>query len=102
MDIIKTLIIGSGPAGYTACHLCRPYQPQPGHVHRTGNGRTAPWQTTDVEKFSRYPKGIMGPEMMEEFRQQAERFNTDIRFGYVAKVDFSGEIKRSGWMVAKR
>ena len=39
--------------------------------------------------------------MMEEFRQQAERFGTDIRFAMVAKVDFSGETKRSGWMVEK-
>ena len=46
-------------------------------------------QTTDVDNFPGYPAGIMGPEMMEDFRKQAERFGTDIRFGYVSSVDFS-------------
>ena len=93
MDIIKTLIIGSGPAGYTAAIYAARANLSP--VMYTGlemGGQLM--QTTDVENFPGYPKGIMGPEMMEEFRQQAERFGTDIRFGYVAKVDFSGEIKK--------
>jgi thioredoxin reductase (NADPH) len=46
-------------------------------------------QTTDVENFPGYPEGIMGPEMMEDFRKQAERFGTEIRFGYASSVDFS-------------
>jgi thioredoxin reductase (NADPH) len=46
--------------------------------------------TTDVETYPGYPKGIMGPEMMEDFKLQAERFGTDIRFGMATKVDFSG------------
>jgi thioredoxin reductase (NADPH) len=46
-------------------------------------------QTTDVENFPGYPEGIMGPEMMEDFRKQAERFGTQIRFGYASSVDFS-------------
>ena len=46
-------------------------------------------QTTDVDNFPGYPEGIMGPEMMEDMRKQAERFGTDIRFGYVSSVDFS-------------
>ena len=93
MDIIKTLIIGSGPAGYTAAIYAARANLSP--VMYTGlemGGQLM--QTTDVENFPGYPKGIMGPEMMEEFRQQAERFGTDIRFGYVGKVDFTGEIKK--------
>jgi thioredoxin reductase (NADPH) len=50
--------------------------------------------TTDVENFPGYPGGIMGPEMMEDFRKQAERFGTDIRFGYVSSVDFSGPVHK--------
>jgi thioredoxin reductase (NADPH) len=46
-------------------------------------------QTTDVDNFPGYPNGIMGPEMMEDLRKQAERFGTDIRFGYISSVDFS-------------
>jgi thioredoxin reductase (NADPH) len=47
--------------------------------------------TTDVENYPGYPDGIMGPEMMENFRKQAERLGTDIRYGMVTKVDFSGK-----------
>ncbi len=93
MEIIKTLIIGSGPAGYTAAIYAARANLNP--VMYTGiemGGQLM--QTTDVENYPGYPKGVMGPQMMDDFRQQAERFGTDIRFGYVAKVDFSGKIKK--------
>lgn len=93
MDILNTLIIGSGPAGYTAAIYAARANLKP--VMYTGlemGGQLM--QTTDVENFPGYPNGILGPEMMEEFKQQAERFGTDIRFGYVAKVDFSGKVKK--------
>ncbi|HCK22474.1 MAG TPA: thioredoxin-disulfide reductase [Bacteroidetes bacterium] len=93
MEIIKTLIIGSGPAGYTAAIYAARANLNP--VMYTGlemGGQLM--QTTDVENYPGYPKGIMGPQMMDDFRQQAERFGTDIRFGYVAKVDFSGKVKK--------
>jgi thioredoxin reductase (NADPH) len=88
IEHVKCLIIGSGPAGYTAAIYASRADLKP--VMYTGmlaGGQLT--QTTDVENFPGYPQGIMGPEMMEDFRQQAERLGTDIRFGYVSSVDFS-------------
>ncbi|MBE9600117.1 thioredoxin-disulfide reductase [Pedobacter sp. MC2016-24] len=88
LEHVKCLIIGSGPAGYTAAIYAARADLKP--VMYTGmepGGQLT--QTTDVDNFPGYPAGIMGPEMMEDFRKQAERFGTDIRFGYVSSVDFS-------------
>src|SRR5580693_4560826 len=85
---VKFLIIGSGPAGYTAAIYASRADLKP--VMYTGllaGGQLT--QTTDVENYPGYPNGIMGPEMMEDFRKQAERLGTDIRYGYVSSVDFS-------------
>ncbi len=85
---VKCLIIGSGPAGYTAAIYAARADLKP--VLYTGmlaGGQLT--QTTDVENFPGYPNGVMGPEMMDDLRKQAERFGTDIRFGYVSSVDFS-------------
>jgi thioredoxin reductase (NADPH) len=85
---IKCLIIGSGPAGYTAAIYASRADLKP--VMYTGmvpGGQLT--QTTDVENYPGYPMGITGPEMMENFRKQAERLGTDIRYGYVSEVNFS-------------
>src|SRR5579875_4165121 len=86
---VQCLIIGSGPAGYTAAIYAARADMKP--VLYTGmlaGGQLT--QTTEVENFPGYPDGVMGPDMMEDLRKQAERLGTDIRFGYVSSVDFSG------------
>ncbi|HTI57374.1 thioredoxin-disulfide reductase [Mucilaginibacter sp.] len=85
---VKCLIIGSGPAGYTAAIYASRADLKP--VLYTGllaGGQLT--QTTEVENYPGYPDGIMGPAMMENFEKQAARLGTDIRFGYVSSVDFS-------------
>jgi thioredoxin reductase (NADPH) len=85
---VKCLIIGSGPAGYTAAIYAARADLKP--VLYTGmlaGGQLT--QTTEVENYPGYPDGILGPAMMENFEKQASRLGTDIRFGYISSVDFS-------------
>src|SRR3954468_5838628 len=90
---VHCLIIGSGPAGYTAAIYAARANLKP--LMYTGllqGGQLV--NTTDVENYPGYPQGILGPEMMEDFKKQAERFGTDIRFGMATKVDFSSSPKK--------
>ena len=89
IERVKCLIIGSGPAGYTAAIYASRANLSP--VLYTGlemGGQLT--TTTDVDNFPGYPDGVSGPEMMEQLKKQAERFGTDVRFGIATKVDFSG------------
>jgi len=89
---IKCLIIGSGPAGYTAAIYAARANMNPVLYQGTQPGGQLT-TTTDVENFPGYPKGISGPEMMVELQEQAERFGTDVRNGWITRVDFSDDLR---------
>ena len=88
METLKTLIIGSGPAGYTAAIYAARADLKP--VLYTGmepGGQLT--TTTEVDNFPGYPDGIDGPTMMVHLQKQAERFGTEVRIGFINKVEFS-------------
>ncbi len=92
-SVLNTVIVGSGPAGYTAAVYAARANLNP--VLYTGKDVGGQLMiTTDVENYPGYPDGIMGPQMMEDFRKQAERFGTEINYELITKVDLSGPIHK--------
>jgi len=88
MEKVKCLIIGSGPAGYTAGIYAARAELKPVIYQglQPGGQLTI---TTEVDNFPGYPEGINGPQMMEDLKKQAERFGTDVRWGLITSVDLS-------------
>lgn len=93
IEKVNCLIIGSGPAGYTAAIYAARADMKPVMYQgmQPGGQLTT---TNEVENFPGYPDGITGPAMMVELQAQAERFETDVRFGFITKVDFSGDVHK--------
>ncbi len=91
--IHNCVIIGSGPAGYTAAVYAARANLNP--IMYTGKDPGGQLMiTTDVENYPGYPKGVRGPEMMDDFREQAERFGTKVNYDFISKVDFNGPVHK--------
>lgn len=104
IEKVNVLIIGSGPAGYTAAIYAARANMKPVLYQglQPGGQLTI---TTEVENYPGYPDGVQGPEMMVDFEKQAKRMGTDIRYGIATKVDFSShplkvEIDEEKWIEA--
>lgn len=90
---VKCLIIGSGPAGYTAAIYASRADLKPVvYTGLTPGGQLT--ETTEVDNFPGYPKGVTGPELMEDLKAQAERFGTEVRFGMATKADLTATPKK--------
>ncbi|MCC6815560.1 MAG: thioredoxin-disulfide reductase [Saprospiraceae bacterium] len=93
MNIHHTVIIGSGPAGYTAAIYAARANMHP--VLYTGAEPGGQLMiTTEVENYPGYPDGVQGPQMMDDFLKQAQRFNTEVKYEKITGVDFTGPVHK--------
>ena len=90
---VHCLIVGSGPAGYTAAIYAARADMKPVLYQGQQPGGQLT-ETTEVDNFPGYPQGINGPQMMKDLEDQAKRFDTDVRYGWVTKVDFTGPVHK--------
>jgi len=89
----EVIIIGSGPAGYTAAIYAARAQLNPLMIASSVEPGGELMKTTEVENYPGFPEGLMGPDLMANFQAQAERFGTEILFDDVTEVDLSGDVK---------
>lgn len=90
----QLIIIGSGPAGYTAAIYAARGGLEPLLIASSVDAGGELMKTTDVENYPGFPEGILGPDLMENFRKQAERFGTEIVMDDVTALDLTGEVKK--------
>lgn len=93
-EVKDVVIVGSGPAGYTAAIYAARAGLEPVVIAGAVSAGGALVNTTEVENFPGFPEGVMGPDLMDKFQEQAERFGTEVVFDEVSLVDFSGDLHR--------
>lgn len=90
----QIIIIGSGPAGYTAAIYAARANLEPLLIASSVEAGGELMNTTEVENYPGFPEGVQGPELMEHFQAQAERFGTEVLYDDVTSVDLTGEVKK--------